>query len=107
MKVEFFRHNVGKQEIDAVVKVLKSLFLTTGKYVDELEHSLSKYLGVKHHGGEKVTAGSIIVRQRGSKFHPGEGTALGRDYTLFATVDGVVIYYGRRGKQFVSVTQSS
>ncbi|KKR50561.1 MAG: 50S ribosomal protein L27 [Microgenomates group bacterium GW2011_GWC1_41_8] len=79
----------------------------SGKTTKGSRDAQPKYLGVKHHGGEKVTAGSIIVRQRGSKFHPGEGTALGRDYTLFATVDGVVIYYGRRGKQFVSVTQSS
>lgn len=52
--------------------------------------SISKRLGVKRFGGELVTAGSIIVRQRGSKFHPGQNARLGRDYTLFATAPGRV-----------------
>ena len=46
--------------------------------------------GVKRFGGQQVVAGNIIVRQLGTKFHPGEGVGLGRDYTLFALVDGVV-----------------
>jgi len=46
--------------------------------------------GVKRFGGEKVTAGSIIVRQRGTKFHPGKNVGLGSDYTIFAKVDGYV-----------------
>src|SRR5690606_31073951 len=49
-----------------------------------------KYLGVKVFGGQTVEAGNIIVRQRGTKFHPGAGVGLGRDHTLFALVDGVV-----------------
>jgi large subunit ribosomal protein L27 len=49
-----------------------------------------KYRGVKAYGGEKVTAGSIIVRQCGTKFHPGKNVGLGRDFTLFALCDGVV-----------------
>jgi large subunit ribosomal protein L27 len=52
--------------------------------------SVSKRLGVKHYGGEFVTAGSIIIRQRGSRFHPGENVGTGRDWTLFALVDGKV-----------------
>lgn len=52
--------------------------------------SIAKRLGVKKFGGEQVLAGSIIVRQRGSKFHPGKNTRLGRDYTLFATAPGKV-----------------
>jgi large subunit ribosomal protein L27 len=52
--------------------------------------SRSKRLGVKAYGGETVSAGSIIVRQRGTHFHPGRGVGLGRDFTLFALVDGVV-----------------
>ncbi len=52
--------------------------------------SISKRLGVKRFGGELVTAGSIIVRQRGSKFHPGPNARIGRDYTLFATAPGRV-----------------
>ncbi len=48
--------------------------------------------GVKRYGGEKVTAGSILVRQVGTRIHPGENVGLGRDYTLFAKIDGVVAY---------------
>lgn len=51
-----------------------------------------KYLGVKAFGGEFVTAGSIIVRQRGTKFHAGRNVGLGRDHTLFALSDGVVSF---------------
>jgi large subunit ribosomal protein L27 len=49
-----------------------------------------KYLGVKAYGGELVSAGSIIVRQRGTKFHPGKNVGKGRDFTLFALTDGTV-----------------
>ena len=61
-------------------------------------------LGVKRFGGERVTGGSIIVRQRGTRFKPGQNVGLGRDDTLFATADGVVTFEdkGRHGK-FVSV----
>ena len=52
--------------------------------------SESKRLGVKKFGGERVLAGNIIVRQRGTQFHPGAGVGLGRDHTLFALVDGKV-----------------
>jgi large subunit ribosomal protein L27 len=52
--------------------------------------SQSKRLGVKRYDGEMVTAGSIIVRQRGTKFKPGHNVGLGRDYTVFATIDGYV-----------------
>ncbi len=48
--------------------------------------------GVKRYGGEKVTAGSILVRQVGTRIHPGENVGLGKDYTLFAKIDGVVAY---------------
>ena len=51
-----------------------------------------KYLGVKCYGGEPVVAGNIIVRQRGTQFHPGENVGCGRDYTLFAKIDGTVKY---------------
>jgi large subunit ribosomal protein L27 len=49
-----------------------------------------QFLGVKRYGGEQVIAGNIIVRQRGTKFHPGKGVGLGTDHTIFAMVDGVV-----------------
>ena len=66
--------------------------------------SNSKRLGVKRFGGQRVTGGSIIVRQRGARFKPGQNVGLGRDDTLFATADGVVTFEDkdRRGK-FVSV----
>lgn len=49
-----------------------------------------KFLGVKVYGGQAVRAGNIIVRQRGTRFHPGNGTGVGRDHTIFALVDGQV-----------------
>lgn len=52
--------------------------------------SQSKRLGVKRYGGEVVTAGSIIVRQRGTKMHPGDNVGMGKDHTLFAKIDGHV-----------------
>ena len=52
--------------------------------------SESKRLGVKKFGGEAVTTGNIIVRQKGTKFHPGNNVGMGKDYTLFALIDGVV-----------------
>ncbi|MGQ9510842.1 MAG: 50S ribosomal protein L27 [Thermaceae bacterium] len=59
-----------------------------------------KYLGVKKFGGETVRAGNILVRQRGTKFKPGKNVGMGRDYTLFALVDGVVEFQdkGRLGR---------
>ncbi len=51
-----------------------------------------QYLGVKAFGGEKVSAGSIIIRQRGTKFHPGKNVGLGRDFTIFALIDGTVVF---------------
>ena len=67
-----------------------------------------KYLGVKRFGGESVLAGNIIVRQRGTRFHPGENVGLGRDHTLFALADGKV-KFEQRGfpkRKFVSVEKS-
>ncbi|HGY10518.1 MAG TPA: 50S ribosomal protein L27 [Oceanithermus profundus] len=66
--------------------------------------SQSKRLGVKRFGGQVVRAGNIIVRQRGTKFKPGKNVGLGRDFTLFALVDGVVEFQdkGRLGR-FVSI----
>lgn len=52
--------------------------------------SQPKMLGVKVFGGQVISAGAIIVRQRGTKFHPGTGTGIGKDHTIFATVDGTV-----------------
>ena len=54
--------------------------------------SESKRFGVKSYGGELISAGSIIVRQRGTEFHPGENVGMGKDHTLFAKVDGKVLF---------------
>ena len=60
--------------------------------------SNSQRLGVKKFGGEQVIPGNIIVRQRGTKFHPGEGTGIGKDHTIFATVQGYVQFKAMRGR---------
>ena len=66
-----------------------------------------QYLGVKRFGGEKVVAGNIIVRRRGSKFHPGVNVKKGNDDTLFAVADGIVKFEVKRGnRKFVSVYAS-
>lgn len=69
--------------------------------------SQSKRLGIKKFGGESVVSGNIIVRQRGTKFHPGVNVDLGRDFTIFATAPGVVTFeWGREGRKVVSVYPS-
>jgi len=67
-----------------------------------------KYLGVKVYGGQAIEAGNIIVRQRGTQFHPGAGVGLGRDHTLFALVDGKVEFKvrGEKSRRFVSVVKA-
>lgn len=66
--------------------------------------SNAQYLGVKKYGGEAVIAGNILVRQRGTKFHPGNNVGRGKDDTLFALVDGVVTFERRgRDRKQVSV----
>ena len=66
--------------------------------------SESKRLGIKVFGGQKVIAGNIIVRQRGTKHHPGDNVGMGKDHTLFALTDGIVVFKkGRKDKSFVSV----
>ena len=66
--------------------------------------SASKRLGVKIYGGQSCKAGNIIVRQRGTEFHPGNNIGMGKDHTLFALVDGTVNFkVGREDKRIVSV----
>ena len=66
--------------------------------------SHSKRLGVKRYGGEQVLAGNILIRQRGTEFHPGVNVGIGKDHTLFAKIEGKVAFkLGRLGRQFVSV----
>ena len=54
--------------------------------------SAGKRYGVKRYGGQRVRAGSILIRQRGTKIHPGENVGVGKDYTLFAKIDGIVAF---------------
>ena len=60
-------------------------------------------LGVKTYGGELISAGSIIVRQHGTLFHPGRNVGIGKDNTLFSKVEGKVIFHSSRGRKLVSV----
>ena len=67
--------------------------------------SESKRLGIKRYGGQQVTAGSILVRQRGTRFHPGSNVGCGHDHTLFAKVDGHVLFEvkGPRKRKYISI----
>jgi len=65
-----------------------------------------QYLGIKASGGTIVKAGSIIVRQRGTKIHPGENVGCGGDWTLFALIDGTVKFSERRGRKLANVFKS-
>lgn len=71
----------------------------TGKNRD----SIGKRLGVKIYGGQIADCGNIIIRQKGTKFHPGEGIAMGKDYTLFSTQKGIVKFTKKFGKTFVNI----
>ncbi|MDI9817832.1 MULTISPECIES: 50S ribosomal protein L27 [unclassified Legionella] len=64
-----------------------------------------KYLGVKRYGGQMVNAGEILVRQRGTRFHPGEGVGCGRDHTLYALVEGTVQFTvkGEKNRKYVTI----
>lgn len=64
-----------------------------------------KHLGVKIFGGQSVSVGNIIVRQKGSKWHPGVGVKMGRDFTLYSVADGKVDFITRMGRQLVRVVQ--
>jgi len=65
--------------------------------------SAGRRLGVKKFGGESVLAGNIIIRQRGTKFHPGDNVGIGKDHTIFATINGKVSFKKTRVRTFVSV----
>ncbi|HEX9841378.1 MAG TPA: 50S ribosomal protein L27 [bacterium] len=66
--------------------------------------SIGKRLGVKLFAGQRIPAGSILVRQRGSTYHAGQNVGTGKDYTLFALMDGVVKFHrGRKDRKFISV----
>lgn len=62
-----------------------------------------KYLGIKMFSGQKVRSGNIIVRQKGTKYFPGQNVGMGRDKTLFATKDGVIVFRSTRGRKLIEV----
>lgn len=74
-----------------------------GGTVKKNRDSISKRLGVKKYGGEKVASGNIIVRQKGNKFYPGIGTKQGNDYTIFAITGGKVEFKKRLDKNIINV----
>ncbi|HEX7041912.1 MAG TPA: 50S ribosomal protein L27 [Patescibacteria group bacterium] len=65
--------------------------------------SVAKRLGVKLYGGQKAISGNIIIRQKGSKFNPGRGVDMGKDFTIYAVADGTVTFKTLRGKKVVEV----
>ena len=69
--------------------------------------SNAQRLGVKRFGGEAVIPGNIIVRQRGTKFHPGQGVMIGRDHTIFAVVSGQVTFTSSRNRKHVNVVAAA
>lgn len=74
-----------------------------GGKLKQQKRTQPKYLGVKVNDGQSVTSGSILVRQRGTKYNPGDNVSVGKDHSLFATKDGVVKYFKRLGKTTISV----
>lgn len=74
-----------------------------GSKATQSSNQRGKRLGVKKFGSQQVRAGNILLRQRGTKMHAGEGVGMGRDFTLFALVDGIVEFGINRGKQLISV----
>lgn len=69
--------------------------------------SIAKRLGIKLYGGQKAKSGSILVRQRGSKFFPGLNVSMGRDFTLFSKAEGLVRFRSLKGRKFVDVVSSN
>lgn len=76
-----------------------------GSKATQGSNSRGKRLGVKIFGSQEVKAGNILMRQRGTKLHAGTGVGMGRDFTLFALIDGVVDFGISRGKRIVNVRQ--
>lgn len=78
----------------------------TGGSASKNKNSVGRRLGVKRFGEQKVNPGTIIVRQRGTKFHPGYGVGMGKDHTLFALIAGRVLFKkGPKGRKYATITQ--
>ncbi len=78
--------------------------IKTGGTTKGNRDSIAKRLGVKIFGGQKALPGNIIIRQRGTKFHPGNGVLMGNDYTIYAHKQGVVNFSRKQGDTFVNIT---
>jgi len=78
-----------------------------GGSTSNLRDSESKRLGVKLHDGQFAKAGSIIIRQRGTKFHPGENVIVGKDYTIFAKISGIVKFSNRKLKKYTGALKNA
>ena len=81
--------------------------IKTGGTTKGNRDSTSKRLGIKAYGGEKVIAGNIIVRQKGTKVHPGNGVALGRDFTIYAVRDGIVRFKRKLDDTVIEVVNAN
>ena len=77
--------------------------IKTGGTTKGNRDSIGRRLGVKIFGGSKAKNGNIIVRQRGTKFHSGQGTKLGKDFTIYAIRDGLVNFHKKLGKTYVEI----
>lgn len=75
----------------------------TGSRARQGVNVAGKRLGLKISGGQSVVTGNILVRQRGTMYHPGKNVGLGRDYTLFALADGIVNFISKKGRRYVNV----
>lgn len=84
------------------MKINLQLFAKSGADANK-KSSNPKYLGIKANNGQFVLGGSIISRQRGTKIHPGKNVGLGRDFTLFAKIDGVIKFENRNNRKYASV----
>ena len=69
--------------------------------------SRAKRLGVKIYGGQKALAGNILIRQRGTKVHPGKGVSIGKDHTIFSLIEGIVKFKTLKGKKIIEVSASN
>ena len=74
-----------------------------GSKANQGTNVIGKRLGVKKYAGEVVNSGDIIIRQRGTQFHPGTGVKIGRDYTIFSISEGVVSVRNKKGNKFIDV----
>lgn len=69
--------------------------------------SAGRRLGVKRYGGQEVLAGNIIVRQRGTEYHPGKNVGMGKDHTIYALMDGAVLFSQKHGRRVVNIVPAN